>query len=106
MEKYSPIFVTGASGLVGKAIIRKLKSYGFQNIQGITRNECDLSDKLAPTKLQQCFPRPRYIFHAAALVGGIKRNINYPADFGMINSKINNTVIVNGHMHQTQNYYF
>lgn len=93
MDKNDLICVTGANGLVGSAILRKLNSDGFTNVFSITREFCDLSDKLALVKLRQNFGKPKYIFHAASMVGGIGKNINYPADFGLVNSKINNTVI-------------
>ena len=44
MEKHSTIFVAGHKGLVGSAIVRKLKEQGYNNIITATRQQCDLTD--------------------------------------------------------------
>lgn len=97
MNKDDAIYITGGSGLVGSAIVRKLKKEGYTNVFSITREFCDLAGTLAFPKLKQC-TSPKYIFHAASMVGGIGKNIKYPADFGLINSKINNNVIEWAHI--------
>ncbi len=92
MNKSSRILVTGAGGLVGSAIVRKLKESGYKQILQYSSKEVDLTDRNA-TMESLLSLSPKYIFHSAALVGGIKRNMSQPADFGMNNSEINNNVI-------------
>lgn len=74
------IYVAGHRGLVGRAIVRKLESQGYTNIITRTSQELDLRVQSA---VQQFFEdeRPEYVFLAAAKVGGIKANWDYPADF-------------------------
>ena len=92
MNKSARILVTGAGGLVGSSIIRKLKESGYKQILQYTSKQVDLTDRDATMKTLLSLS-PKYIFHCAALVGGIKRNMAQPADFGMKNSEINNNVI-------------
>ena len=69
----SKIFVTGHKGLVGSAIIRKLKAEGFKNIIVADRKKLDLLDQ---KKVFQFLKKnkPKFIFLAAAKVGGIYSN--------------------------------
>jgi len=93
MNKGDVIYVTGSTGLVGSAIMRKLKEEGFTQVYGASRaNGCDLGD-VNYVKDILWHVRPKYIFHCASMVGGIGKNIKYPADFGLTNSRINNNVI-------------
>lgn len=80
MLKDDTIFVAGANGLVGSAIIRKLKEMGFSRILSPSRQQLDLMDQ---QKVSDFFARekPGYIFLAAAKVGGIFANMTHPADF-------------------------
>ena len=94
MLKNDRIIITGGDGMVGSAIGRKLESMGFDNVWKPSRrsdNPIDLSDPVSIKKIKEY--KPKYIFHAAAKVGGIVGNSTYPADFGMENSIINNAVI-------------
>jgi len=94
MDKEDLIVVTGGTGLVGSGIVRKLKENGFKNIWYPSRSTgMDLSNDCCNFISSVKSKDVKYIFHAASLVGGIKRNIDFPADFGMVNSLINNTVI-------------
>ena len=88
----SKIFIAGHRGLVGSAIIRKLKLSGYDNVVVRTRQELDLRDQLS-TKLFFESERPDCVFLAAAKVGGIKANYTYPADFIRDNLLIQNNVI-------------
>lgn len=76
----SKIFVAGHSGLVGSAIVRKLQSAGFKNLITRSSQELNLCNQLAVQKffIQE---RPQFVFLAAAKVGGIKANMDYPAEF-------------------------
>jgi GDP-L-fucose synthase len=80
MDKGAPIFVAGASGMVGSAIIRALNANGFTNLLSPRRSELDLLDARA-VKAYFKRERPAYVFVAAAKVGGILANSSQPADF-------------------------
>jgi GDP-L-fucose synthase len=76
----SKIYVAGHSGLVGSAILRRLKLKGYKNIITKSRKELDLKNK---EKVFQYLKKikPDFIFIAAAKVGGIYANNNFKADF-------------------------
>lgn len=80
MDKDAKIYVAGHKGLVGSAIIRKLDSLGYKNILTATSNELDLVNQHQTNHFCQD-QKPDYAFIAAAKVGGIYANDNYPADF-------------------------
>ncbi len=88
----SKIFVAGHRGLVGSAIVRKLKSQGYSNV--ITKQKCFL-DLTNQSQVEQFFSeeRPEYVFLAAAKVGGIFNNKTNPADFIRENLQIQTNVI-------------
>ena len=92
MNTNSRIYVAGSRGLVGSALVRKLKESGYQNIVERTSQELDLRDALAVSKFFQQ-ERPEYVFLAAAKVGGIHANSTYPADFIYDNLLIETSVI-------------
>ena len=80
MEKHAKIYVAGHRGLVGSAIVRRLKAEGFDNIITRSHAELDLTDQ---AQVNNFFARekPDYVFLAAAKVGGIMANKTYPAEF-------------------------
>src|SRR5258708_3784971 len=80
MKQSDRIFVAGHGGLVGSAIVRRLDALGFANLLLRTRDALDLTDSRAVRTLFDA-ERPRYVFFAAAKVGGILANQTYPADF-------------------------
>jgi GDP-L-fucose synthase len=80
MEKQSRIYVAGHRGLAGSAILRRLKSEGFENIVTRTHSELDLT-RQAETDAFFAAERPEYVFLAAAKVGGILANNTRRADF-------------------------
>ncbi len=92
MEKLSKIYVAGHRGLVGSAIVRALEANGFTNLITRTRQELNLLDATAVTEFFQA-EKPEYVFLAAAKVGGIMANKNYPADFIRENLLIETNVI-------------
>jgi len=92
MKSNSKIYVAGHRGLVGSAIVRKLKKEGFDNLLLRTSAELDLRDQNA-VKVFFEKERPEYVFLAAAKVGGINANNVYPADFIYDNLCIQNNVI-------------
>ncbi len=92
MEKESKIFVAGHKGLVGSAIVRKLRKDGYANLVLKTMAELDLTRQ---ADVEQFFEseKPEYVFLAAAKVGGIHANNTYPAEFIYQNIMIQNNVI-------------
>jgi GDP-L-fucose synthase len=80
MEKGDKIYIAGHRGMVGGAILRKLKSLGFENIVVRTSGELDLRDQAAVAVFFEN-EKPEYIFLAAAKVGGILANNTYRAEF-------------------------
>jgi len=92
MEKDAKIFVAGHNGLVGSALLRKLKSEGYTNILTRSKNDLDLRDQLSVSYFF-AKEKPEYVFLSAAKVGGIGWNKQYPADFTYDNLQIQNNVI-------------
>lgn len=95
--KNSIIYVAGHRGLVGSAIVRRLKLSGYNNLVLRTSKELDLRDALA-TKVFFKTEKPDYIFLAAAKVGGIHANNTYPAEFIYNNIAIQNNIINNAYL--------
>lgn len=92
MEKSAKIYVAGSGGMVGSAIVRQLQKDGYTNLilksskEIDLRNQQDVADFFNEEK-------PEYVFLAAAKVGGILANNNYPAMFLYDNLMIQNNVI-------------
>jgi GDP-L-fucose synthase len=86
------IYVAGHRGMVGSAIVRTLKAQGYKNIIGKTHVELDLTNQAA---VQNFFKqeKPDQVYMAAAKVGGIHANNNYPAEFIYDNLMVQNNVI-------------
>tara|TARA_B100001939_G_scaffold305245_1_gene284093 strand:- start:55 stop:999 length:945 start_codon:yes stop_codon:yes gene_type:complete len=92
INKNSKIFVAGHNGLVGKAILKKLKSKGYQNILTIDKKKLDLTNqKNVKNFLKK--NKPKFIFIAAAKVGGIYSNNKYRAEFIYENLMIQTNLI-------------
>lgn len=92
MDKGSKIYVSGHRGMVGSAIVRKLKKQGYNNLVLKTSNELDLRNQ-SETSAFFNFEKPDYVFLAAAKVGGIAANNTYRAEFLYDNIMIQNNVI-------------
>ena len=92
MDSDSKIFVAGHNGLVGSAIVRNLEARGFTNILTVDRVKLDLT-KLHDVQMFFMVEQPEYVFLAAAKVGGIGANDEYPADFIYENLMIQTNVI-------------
>jgi len=92
MNKDSKIYVAGHRGLVGSAIVRYLKSNGYNNLVLKNHEELDLVNQEETV----CFfakNKPEYVFLCAAKVGGIMGNSTYPADFGYQNLMIQSNIM-------------
>ena len=92
MDKASKIYVAGHRGLVGSAVVRKLKADGYRHI--ITRTHAEL-DLIRQAAVETFFnkEKPDYVFLAAARVGGIWGNNIYPAQFIYENIAIQTNII-------------
>lgn len=86
------IFVAGHRGLVGSAIVRRLESAGYTNLQVATREQLDLRDQAAVTYWFRDH-RPEYVYLVAGTVGGILANSTRPAEFLYDNLMIHGTVV-------------
>jgi len=80
MDQESKIYVAGHRGMVGSAIVRRLKSVGYHRIVTRTHSELDLTDQRAVLAFLKA-EKPDFIFMSAAKVGGIHANNVYRADF-------------------------
>ncbi len=105
MEKTAKIFVAGSNGMVGSAIVRKLKSEGFSNLLLTTSKELDLRNQQDVTDFFST-NKPEYVFLAAAKVGGIYANDKFPAEFLYDNLMIQNNVIHNCYLNHVKKLLF
>jgi GDP-L-fucose synthase len=92
METNSKIYVAGHRGLVGSAIVRRLKLGGYTNVLQSTHAELDLINQQAVNEFFEK-DKPEYVFLAAARVGGIQANNTYRADFIYQNLMIESNII-------------
>jgi GDP-L-fucose synthase len=92
MHTSDAIYVAGHTGLLGSALVRRLRAMGYNNLLLATHRDLDLTDASA---VQKFFARerPQYVFLAAAKVGGILANSSYPADFIFENLRIQTNII-------------
>ena len=105
MKKKDKIYIAGHHGLVGSAIVRRLKVLGYSNLIFKTHTELDLLDQTAVTKFFQK-EKPDHVFLAAAKVGGINANNSYPADFIYQNLQIQNNIIYNAYKNNVKKLLF
>ena len=105
MKKESKIYVAGHRGMVGSALVRKLKSRGYDNIITRTSTELDLRNQ-ASVKDFFKNEKPEYVFLAAAKVGGIVANNIYRADFIYENLMIQSNVIQAAYEFKTEKLLF
>ncbi len=96
MNLDSRIYVAGHNGMVGSAIVRKLKELGYIKIITKSRKELDLTNQFQVNQFFH-FERPEYVFIAAAKVGGIKANNDFRADFIYENIMIQSNIIKASH---------
>ena len=92
MSPDASIFVAGHRGLVGSALVRRLRGAGFHNLLLRERRDLDLTAQSAVAEFF-AHQRPQYVLLAAARVGGILANNTYPADFLRENLAIQTNVI-------------
>lgn len=92
------VYVAGHRGLVGSAVVRRLRAEGFEQLLLPGRDELDLRDAAAVDAFF-AHRRPSYVVLAAARVGGILANATRPAEFILENLQIATNVIAAAHTH-------
>ena len=92
MQKDSKIYIAGHNGMVGSAIWRNLTSKGYTNIIGKSSSELDLRDQKAVNDFFLT-EKPEIVIDAAARVGGILANNDFPYQFLMENMQIQNNLL-------------
>ena len=92
MNLTSKIYIAGHNGMVGKAIWNALSAKGYTNLIGKSSKELDLRDQHAVKDFFET-TQPEIVIDAAARVGGILANNNFPYNFLMENLQIQNNLI-------------
>ena len=92
----SKIFIAGHKGMLGSAILRILKKKGYRNLLIIDKKKLDLRNQKSVKKYLET-KKPDAIIIAAAKVGGIKANVDYPASFIRDNLQIQTNLISSGY---------
>lgn len=96
MDKADKIFIAGHRGLVGSAIVRRLERDGFTHLIKRDRQQLDLADEAAVARFF-ADEKPDVVILAAAKVGGIKANNDFPVEFLLENLRLQNNVISTAH---------
>ncbi|MCC8358461.1 GDP-L-fucose synthase family protein [Salinimicrobium sediminilitoris] len=105
MNKETRIYIAGHRGMVGSAIWRKLKAEGYTDLIGKTSKELDLRNQQAVTDFFAT-ENPEVVIDAAARVGGILANNDYPYQFLMENLQIQNNLIDAAHKNDVEKFIF
>lgn len=105
MDVSSKIYIAGHNGMVGSAIWRNLKTNGYNNLIGRTSSELDLREQSAVEAFYDEI-KPDVVIDAAAHVGGILANNNFPYHFIMDNMQIQNNLINGAHQHDVKKFIF
>ena len=92
MNKATKIYIAGHLGMVGSAVWRALESRGYTNLIGKTFEDLDLRDQYAVNDFYN-LEKPEAVIDAAAKVGGILANNDFPYEFLMENMQIQNNLI-------------
>lgn len=101
MRRDARIVVTGAHGLLGRAVVNRLNTDGFETVIPLYRTDCDLTDRQAVRAwFQQT--APTHVFHAAAYVAGIMGNMRNQSLSFVQNTLINTHVIEAAHLAGTK----
>jgi len=105
MNKHTKIYIAGHRGMVGSAIWRKLTAEGYTNLIGKTSKELDLKNQHAVKDFFNS-EKPEVVIDAAARVGGILANSEYPYQFLMENLQIQNNLIDTAHKTEVEKFIF
>lgn len=105
ISKDDLIFIAGHKGMVGKSIFKELKNKGYKNLITVSKKDLDLRSK---SKVADWFKenKPNVVVIAAAKVGGIEANKNYPTEFLLDNLIIQNNVIESAWRNNTKRLLF
>lgn len=105
MKSTDRIYIAGHKGMVGSALVRLLQEKGFTNLVLVDHSKLDLSNQ---AQVQDFFDteKPRFVFLAAAKVGGIYANNTYPADFIYQNLMMQNNVLQAAYQNEVQRLLF
>ena len=101
LARNKKIYIAGHRGMVGSAIWRKLEREGYENLIGKTSSELDLRNQQA---VKDFFAevKPEVVIDAAARVGGILANNEYPWQFLYENLQIQNNLIASAHEYEVE----
>lgn len=105
MDKNSKIYVAGHTGLVGSAFVRRLKENGYNNLILKTHQELDLLNQKAVEEFYNS-EKPEYVIDAAAKVGGIKANSEFPSEFFYENMQIEQNLIWSAYRNNVKKFLF
>ena len=105
MNKRTKIYIAGHKGMVGSAVWRALVSKGYLNLIGRTSQELDLRNQQAVFNFYKK-EQPAIVINAAAKVGGILANNNFPYQFLMENMQIQNNLIDGAHKSGIEKFIF
>ena len=105
ITKNSKIFLAGHNGLVGSAIYRKLKDYGYKNLIVKSKKQLDLRNQ---NKVNLFFSKNKFhaVINAAAMVGGIHANDRYKAEFIFNNLSIQSNIIHSSYVNNVKHMIF
>jgi GDP-L-fucose synthase len=105
MDRPAKIYVAGHRGMIGSALVRRLRAAGYKNLVLRSHVEVDLADQRA---VEQFFAQetPQYVFLGAARVGGILANNTYPAEFAFANLSIEINVLHAAYRHRVERLLF
>ena len=104
-KKSSKIFIAGHKGLVGSAILRKLKKLNYNNIITIDKKKLDLTNQYNTLNFFKK-KKQEFVFICAAKVGGIFANNKYKADFIYNNLQIQNNLIHSSYLNKVKKIIF
>ncbi|MBZ9729725.1 GDP-L-fucose synthase [Salegentibacter sp. JZCK2] len=105
MDRNKKIYIAGHRGMAGSAIWRKLSGAGYTNLLGRTSGELDLRDRIAVNRFFE-EEGPEVVILAAAKVGGIWANNEFPYEFLIHNLQIQNNVIDAAHSYGIKKFIF
>jgi len=105
MKQDTKIYIAGHRGMVGSAIWRALTAKGYTNLLGKTSKELDLRDQKAVSDFFET-KKPEVVIDAAARVGGILANNDFPYQFLMENLQIQNNLIDTAHKTEVEKFIF
>ncbi len=105
LKRSSKIFLAGHKGLVGSAILRKLRNLNYNNIITIDKKKLDLTNQRNTINFFKK-NRPEFVFICAAKVGGIFANNKYKADFIYNNLQIQNNLIHSSYLNKVKKIIF